>query len=111
MISLEDQIKAVGRLLHDLKWARSKPDVPEHATYKALVQIARDLTARTPGEPGKVRKAIGMRIADAVRTKTSSSSSLGYETSHLIGIGQNVIGEWPVIEHALETVERMEKSK
>jgi len=92
-------------MLDDLRWSRSKPDVPEHATFNALKQIAADLTARLPGQPGKVRKALGLRIADAVRSKTA----LGYDENHLVGIGENVIGEWPAIEYALEAVERMQE--
>lgn len=105
MISLEDQIAAVNRLIEDLRWARSDPKVPEHATYNAMKQIAVDLAARQPGKAGEARASIGSRIADAVRTKTA----LGYSIRHMQGIAEEVIGRWPVIEYALERAEREEK--
>lgn len=102
MVTLEDQISAVHRLIEDLRWARNAHGRIEHFTYNAMKQIAADLEARLPGKPGEARSLVGSRIADAVRTKTK----LGYSLGKLTGIAETVIGCWPVIEYALERAER-----
>lgn len=101
-ISLQDKIDAVERLLDDLQWARNDPACPEFATFYALKAIALDIRGRMPGKAEEVRRVLGSRIGNAVRSRTA----LGYEIMHLKGIGEELIGRWPVVEQALEQFER-----
>ena len=98
MISTQDKIAAVERLIDDLRWSRNDPAVPEHATYQALKEIARDLRGRLPEAPGKALLALQRRLADAAASKTV----LGFEQRALMGIGEEVIGRWPTVRQALE---------
>lgn len=99
MISTEDKIAAVERLITDLRWARYDPAVPEHATFLALKEIARDLRGRTPGAPSKALLALQRRLANAAASKTKGN---GFDRGALAGIGEETIARWPCIRQSLE---------
>lgn len=105
MSDLDQKIATVERLLDDFRWARSSPNTAEHATYRTLKDIARDLKARLPNSAAEARHEIGARIAKLVRTKTPEDDGQPYDVPQLIGLASLVIARWPVIEHALETTE------
>lgn len=101
-ITIQEKLAAVQRLLEDLRHARNDPMLPEYATFHAMRAIASDLMARLPGNPEATRRALGKRIADAVRSRTPD----GYLQSHARGLAEELVGRWPVIEQALERFER-----
>lgn len=70
------------------------------AFYKLrlLKSIAADLRARVDGAPSVTLTQIESRIQTIVGSKTG----LGYSTTHLIDLGYDVIGRWPVIKQSLE---------
>jgi hypothetical protein len=100
-VTLQDQIDAVTRLLDDFRWARNEPGCAEHRTWLALKEMAKDLRARLPEAPGLALAALQRRIADAAATK-GGNGGLGFDAGALAGIGQEVIGRWPVVRQALE---------
>lgn len=100
-VSIDEQIIEVERLIETFRWARAY-DVPEGLTYRALKQVATDLRARLPGTASDAANAIERRIEDANRSKTH----LGYAINALRGLGEELIGRWPTIRHALEEQEK-----
>lgn len=103
-VPVEEQIAAVERCLEDFRWARSKPHLIEYRTYRALKAVAKDLRAQMPGASNETLLALQRRIADAAGTK--GTDALGFSPPALAGIGQEVIGRWPVIRQALERFEK-----
>lgn len=97
-VSAQDQLEAVQRLLGDFHWARSSAGTAEQQTFFALKALVTDLKARLPSEAEAARRELGRLVAYTVKTGTP----MGYEQNHLVGIGQFVMGNWPILEHALE---------
>jgi hypothetical protein len=99
----EEKLRAVEQLLVSLRWARGQSHLPEHAQFKALQDIAADLLARQPAQHRSVRHGIGQRVAEAVNNARPDGR---YQEGYLITLAQAVIGQWRVIEYALERCER-----
>jgi len=99
-MTLQDQIDAIDHLINDFRWARNETYCIEHDIYLALKEIAKDLRARLPAAPSDALLALQRRIADAAATKGPAMQ--GFDRSALAGIGEEVIGKWPVIRQALE---------
>ena len=101
MFTVADKLRTVELLIEDFRWARNDDALPEHLTYRVLKAIASDLRGRMNGSAEDARREIGLRIAGAIRSKTA----LGYERGMMLGVAEELIGRWPVIEQALERFE------
>lgn len=98
MFTIEEKLAGVEGLLETLRWARSQPGTPEHQTRELLKAIARDLRAQLPGAPLRTMTSLEYRVRNACRQK----ARLGYiEISALQGIGEEVVGQWPLLRLAL----------
>jgi len=104
MVTTQEKLAAVERLLDDLRWARGKRDTTEAQTYEALAAIATDLRAGTPKEAGRVLAAFTDQVQRARRGKVR----LGfYDVGNAQTICEAVCGRWfPTIRKALEQFER-----
>lgn len=94
MITLQDKLAAVERLIEDLRWAREKPDALERETFLALKEIAKDIRARMDGVPQAAVFELESRV-NAIRNHGSS-------TPRMHQLAAEFISRWPVIKQALE---------
>lgn len=95
----DDKLAALDWAIEDLRDWRSEPGSRENEIYRIMKAIRKDLAAQQPGEPGRALLELQRRIADAAPTK--GQGSLGFAPEALIGLGQTVIGFWPVVRQAL----------
>lgn len=96
-LTLQERLDVVEQMVEELRWARSQPDAPEHQMRAALVMTAEDLRARIGSAPSVAESEIGRRIQVAVRSK----GTLGYDRGALVGVAQELIGRWAVVQQAL----------
>ena len=100
--TVEEKLAAVEHLIEIMRWARSHPDSAEHQTREMLKAIAVDLRAQLAGAGPTAMLSLETRINLARREK----ARIGYyEIRTLQGIGEEVIGRWPVISRALAALE------
>jgi hypothetical protein len=99
--TLTEQLTEVEGLLEDFRWSRSDDKIPEHKTFLALKALALDLRARLPGKAEQTRRELGRRIADAVRAEHAREA--------VAGVGEALIGAWPLVEQALEHLDKQGK--
>jgi non-ribosomal peptide synthetase component F len=100
--TVEAILAGVEAMIEAMRWARSQPGTPEHATLELLKAIARNLRAQLDGASSRTMISLEYRINAALRQK----ARLGYyEIGALQGIGEEVIGKWPVLRRALDGME------
>lgn len=65
---------------------------------RVMAAIASDLRGRLEQAPNIALTELERRIAAVVRSKTP----LGYGNGPLVGVGEELIGRWPIVKQALE---------
>lgn len=103
LFTVAEKLAEIEELIELYRFARRFPDDPEYQTYLILKAVAEDLRARTNGAAGDARRELGRRIAAAVRTSDGMPNSTF--ANAVLGVGQELIGRWPVVEQALERYE------
>lgn len=93
-----DRAEEVEALIKDVRTGRAGKE----RVLEALKAAAGDLRARCDGAGGAALEALQGRVANLVSTRTSD----GWNPESVRGIGQEVVGRWPVIRQALEKFER-----
>lgn len=101
MIGLPEKLAAVERLIEEFRWARNDPLNAEHATFITLKAIAADLRAQEPEAKSTALRELERRI-EAV----NNAKAHGYIGGAMIGVGEELIGRWPVVRLALERFEK-----
>lgn len=88
----------IETLIEDFRWARPKPEAPEHKTYAALKQIAGDIRARQPVAVLDAVTALQKRLDSAERAVGGP-----HENYHRVmaGVGEELRGRWPAVLQAL----------
>lgn len=108
MISDDDKLAAVERLIEDFRWARKDPAVPEHATYLALKAIATDLRAPKVEAKGRALQSLGFQV-DAAR---AFKARIGYvEVGHMQAMAEALMAHWPAVKKALSREAENEEGK
>lgn len=96
--TVEQKLAAVEHWIEMLRPFRSQPGTSEHQTRELLKAIAVDLRTQLAGAGPTAMVSLEHRIDLARRQK----ARLGYyEIGTLQGIGEEVIGRWPVLQRAL----------
>lgn len=70
----------------------------DYRRLRIIRSVAADLRGRLECAPSVALAEIERRITFAYRNKTRS----GYDRDALIGLGEELIGRWPLIKQALE---------
>ena len=102
VLTVPEKLAAIEALVEHYRFARRYPDEPEYQTYVALKAVAADLRGRLDGKPEEARRALGGKIAAAVR---KSDGDPGAFARAVMAIGEELIGRWATVEQALERFE------
>lgn len=95
--TLAEKIAVLDNLIEEFRWARSKPEIPEHVTYSTLKAISADMRARLGSAPSVAEHEIGRRITAVRQAKTIN----GNLTGAIMALGQEVHARWPLVQQAL----------
>lgn len=101
----EEKLAVVEQLIETLRPFRSQPGTVENEARDLLKVLARDLRAAAAGAGPTAMASLEHRVESAKRQK----ARIGYyEIGTLQGIGEEVIGRWPVLRRALSGMEAVE---
>lgn len=103
MTTLSEKIAVVDHLIEDFRWARSRPDVPEHGTYNTLKALADDLRGRFHTAPSVALIEIERRMT-AVKNRPVGSGA--DRVNAQIGVAEELTCRWPTVRQALENMQR-----
>jgi hypothetical protein len=102
-ISTVDQLFVIEQLILEYRDARDDHMDPRYRVFHALRAVADGLRARTAIKAESSRRNLGLRIAHAVRARTSSD----WDQGALANVGLELVSRWPVVEQALERFEQI----
>lgn len=96
MITDDDKLAEIERLIQQIKTMPFSEDRDRRT--KVFAAVAADIRGRRRGAPSVALHELLRRLTSARRSKTR----LGYESGAMIGLGEELIGRWPVVEMALD---------
>lgn len=103
-ITVEEKLAEVDRIVSEMGFRerRAEGGVCDRdcRTREVLKAVAADLRGRLDAAPSAAATTIQRRIDSLYRSRTV----LGYDRDGLVGLGQELIGRWPIIKQALEKI-------
>jgi hypothetical protein len=100
MIAAEDKLMVVEALIEELRPFRSQAGTLEHERLQGLKAIAKDIRASLGGAASRTLKELEFQVSTAERNRVDGR----VPEKNLRGVASALLGHWPVVRHALETV-------
>lgn len=94
IITTQQKLVTVERLIEDFRWARPEEQELENETYNVLKALAKDLRGRLDRTPSTTEHEIERRIVTVQK--------YGSRTDHLNALAHEVMKRWPTVKQALE---------